>query len=94
MTVTENDAEYKRFAEQLFGLKKPKVQVGIFEADGQAPAGEGTTLIEVATWNEFGTTDIPARSFLRARARAGSCSRACAPHRARPLRTGAGASRA
>lgn len=41
------------------------------EIFGQAPAradlsDESLTVIEVAVWNEFGTEDVPARSFIRA----------------------------
>ena len=47
------------------------VTAGIQAADGAKPKeGDGDdsppTLLDVATWNEFGTDRIPARSFLRA----------------------------
>lgn len=31
-----------------------------------SPEKDGTSVVDVATWNEFGTDRIPARSFLRA----------------------------
>lgn len=42
--------------------------VGVHEAEGSAEAegGEGATVLEVATWNEFGTVDSEARSFIAA----------------------------
>lgn len=44
----------------------PAVEVGVLEGDGeQQYADSEATVLDVATWNEFGTEDIPARSFLR-----------------------------
>lgn len=61
------DQGYKELVRRVFDLKSPKVAVGIFEADGaQEHDGErGTTVLDVAVWNEFGTDTIPERSFLR-----------------------------
>lgn len=66
--VRDTDRGYEAMTKAIFGLQRPQVGVGIFEAGGQAPAGRGVTLIEVAVWNEFGTEDghVPGRSFLRA----------------------------
>lgn len=60
------DNGYKALVERIYGLKKSKVAVGIFEADGGQPHGDGVTVADVAAWNEFGTDTIPERSFLRA----------------------------
>jgi hypothetical protein len=46
--------------------EKPEVTIGIHSALGSVDHGGGTTTLEVAIWNEFGTTRIPERSFLRA----------------------------
>ena len=46
-----------------------RVTVGVHEAEGSAPAeGEDgdATLLDVAIFNEFGTVDIPPRSFIGA----------------------------
>jgi hypothetical protein len=64
-SVRDVDKGYRKLIDKVFKLQKPKVAVGIFEADGQASAGEGVTLIEVAVINEFGGGNVPARSFLR-----------------------------
>lgn len=66
MTVKDTDHGYRDLVKRIYGLKKPKVAVGIFAADGDQAADGGTTLIEVAVWNEFGTGSTPARSFIRA----------------------------
>lgn len=62
----DTDNGYKALVERIYGLKKPKVAVGIFEADGGQPHGDEVTVADVAAWNEFGTETIPERSFLRA----------------------------
>lgn len=53
--------------------KKPYVKIGILEGQAEKPkkgdvkitTGEVPTLVEVATFHEFGTKTIPQRSFLR-----------------------------
>ena len=43
------------------------LKVGILAGDAQAEgAAPGVTVLDIATWNEFGTSRIPARSFIRA----------------------------
>jgi hypothetical protein len=66
MTIKDIDRGYRDLMKRVFEMRDVKVAVGIFETDGQVDAGDGTRLIEVATWNEFGTGTIPARSFIRA----------------------------
>lgn len=69
MPLKDVDHGYKKLVETVFGLGKPKITVGIFEAEGNAKVGDDElTLIQVAIWNEFGTDDghVPARSFIRA----------------------------
>jgi hypothetical protein len=43
--------------------KKPSVVVGF--PDGSLAYPDGTPVINVAIWNEFGTEDIPERAFFR-----------------------------
>lgn len=47
------------------GLKKG-LTVGIHAEEGGAAHGEGATVAEVASYQEFGTETIPERSFIRA----------------------------
>jgi hypothetical protein len=42
------------------------ITVGVHSGEGSATYEDGATVLEVAIWNEFGTSRIPARSFLRA----------------------------
>lgn len=64
--ITDNDKGYKELVARVFGFGRPKITVGVHEKDGGAEHGEGTTIADVATWNEFGAGSIPERSFLRA----------------------------
>lgn len=42
------------------------VRVGIHPDAGSEHYPDGTSVLDVAIWNEFGTENIPERSFLRA----------------------------
>jgi hypothetical protein len=66
--IRDVDKGAKRLLNRLTEMAKgkPRVAVGVFEADGAAPAGEGVTVIEVATINEWGGGTTPSRSWLRA----------------------------
>jgi hypothetical protein len=71
--ITDKDHGYAALVKRLYGETKARVEVGILAGEGHADDehGEGTTLIDVATWMEFGTTDangnihVPERSFIR-----------------------------
>lgn len=52
------------------GLDGRAVKVGLPKGAGTYP--EGTPVISVGVWNEFGTSMIPARSFLRSGIRKGN----------------------
>lgn len=64
--IIDKDLGYRELIDRVYTLGKPKIAVGIFEADGQQEADDGVTLIEVATINEFGGGHVPSRSFIRA----------------------------
>jgi hypothetical protein len=66
--VTDKDKGWSALAQQLQSLSGDvHVLVGVqgAQADAEHP-GAGATNAEVASWNEFGTSRIPARSFIRA----------------------------
>lgn len=66
--ITDRDHGYKAFLAKMAEASKERgITVGIHAAEGSAPVpgGKGTTLVEVGTWNEFGTDSIPSRSFIR-----------------------------
>lgn len=58
---------FKKFIEEA--MKRPYITVGFHQDAGSEP--DGTTIVEVAFWNEFGTVTkeghehIPERSFMR-----------------------------
>lgn len=64
--VIDRDMGYKAFADKMKRASRgdPHVTVGVHGKDGARGAGEPTN-VEVATFNEFGTTTVPERSFLR-----------------------------
>jgi len=49
----------------LKALKNRKIKVGILQGLGEHPKGDGETFAEIAFWNEFGTSRIPPRPFMR-----------------------------
>lgn len=63
--IKDRDRGYRSLVRRLYGLKKPKLAVGIMQAEGAEDHG-GVTTLQVAQWMEFGTSTVPARSFLRA----------------------------
>lgn len=52
----------RKFVNTLKGLEKKAVYVG-FNSDSGGYE-DGTTVAQVAAWNEFGTSRIPARPFM------------------------------
>lgn len=46
--------------------KRPFIKIGILSGTGEHPnATRGQTVAEIGWWNEFGTSTIPERPFLR-----------------------------
>lgn len=65
-TIRDTDHGYKALVERVYGFAKPSIDVGILAEDGSEVHGDDdVTIIAVATFNEFGTESIPARSFIR-----------------------------
>lgn len=64
--VIDKDRGYKAFVRAMQNASKadPHVTVGVHGKD-EARGGDEPTNVEVATFNEFGTTTAPARPFLR-----------------------------
>jgi hypothetical protein len=65
MQVKDVDRGYKDLVKRVFEARRAKLEAGILEADGARADGD-LTVLEVATYNEFGTENVPERSFLRA----------------------------
>lgn len=61
--VKDTDKGYRKLVETVFKMGAPSVSVGIFDT---ATGDNGESIVDIASWQEFGTVDIPERSFLRA----------------------------
>lgn len=61
--ITLDTAKLKRLKRELDRCKDAYVEVGIYDKAGEYE--DGTSVIMVALWNEFGTESIPSRPFLR-----------------------------
>lgn len=57
--------EYDRVVKQLRN-RTARITAGIHAADGARNHSEGTSVIEIANIHEFGSRNIPERSFVRA----------------------------
>ena len=73
VTIKDTDKGYKALVARLYGFARPRIDVGILEAEGGKPEVDSAmTVLEVAIINEFGGIDAngnehpPARSFIRA----------------------------
>ncbi len=63
--ITDRDRGYKKRMRALDKLKDgASITVGIHENDGAGAHGD-TTIADVGAFHEFGTDDIPERSFVR-----------------------------
>ena len=60
---TDLTPEGKRYFRELEKLAKLEVQVG-FQA-GEKTYEDGTDLVDVAAYNEYGSSDTPARPFMK-----------------------------
>lgn len=60
---TDLTPEGKRYFKELERLSKLEVQVG-FQA-GEKTYEDGTDLVDVAAYNEYGSSDTPARPFMK-----------------------------
>jgi len=73
VTITDVDHGAAAFLKRMKEFQKPRIDVGILSGEGHAddPHGPELTLVEVAVFNEFGTTGangevhVPERSFIR-----------------------------
>jgi phage gpG-like protein len=63
-TIELNDARLKDLL-KAFKNKLPTVRVGILGDKNSRKDGDGQTNAEIGAQHEFGTTELPQRSFLR-----------------------------
>lgn len=63
MAVTDKDMGFVQAVTSLEKLARLSVKIGIQSDAGSYP--DGTSVLDVAVWNEFGTAKIPSRPFIR-----------------------------
>lgn len=61
--VTIKDMGFEQFKRELEAAQTATVTIGIHEGSGSV---DGVTIAEYAAYNEYGTSKIPERSFMRA----------------------------
>lgn len=61
MTVTDRDLGWKAIKREVERAQRREVAVGILQGSNDS---EGTSIAEYATYNEFGTEDVPSRPFM------------------------------
>lgn len=62
-----NLKQLKQFSKSLNAIIDKEVKIGVFaDKGGNLTYEDGTTVLENAIWQEYGTSTIPARSFIRA----------------------------
>jgi len=67
MSVQDIDRGYKKLFEMAEKMsRKPYVKVGVVGNAAKERDDDGATVAEYASYNEFGTENIPERSFIRA----------------------------
>ena len=66
--ITDRDRGYKALMRRVQKAARGRtVKVGLLSGDGAEPAGDGDkSLLDVATFHEFGIGNNPERSFVRA----------------------------
>ena len=61
MAVTDRDLGWKAIKRELERAQRREVAVGILQGSNNS---EGASIAEYATYNEFGTQDVPSRPFM------------------------------
>ena len=62
-TTDKGKDALKEFVKRMNKVKGSYVTIGVHEDAGQYE--DGTSIVSVALWNEFGTKHIPSRPFMR-----------------------------
>ena len=61
MAVTDRDLGWKAIKREVERAQRREVAVGILQGSSDS---EGASIAEYATYNEFGTEDVPSRPFM------------------------------
>ena len=60
--VEDNDLGLKQIEKDLLTLGEYEIKIGLQSGD---TLDDGTPLAAIGAWNEYGTSDIPSRPFMR-----------------------------
>ena len=63
MAVVDHDLGFRKIVSNLQDLDNAEIVVGVLRNAGKEK--DGTDLVDVAVYNEFGTKHIPSRPFIR-----------------------------
>ncbi len=63
-SVRERDLGWKRIQREIKSARKASVKVGVL-GEGDTYEDSGASVLDIAIYNEFGTSQIPARPFIR-----------------------------
>lgn len=63
VSTTDNKAAQEKLMRELQRAKNSYVTIGLHEDAGTYD--DGTSIVDVGFWNEFGTVNAPQRSFIR-----------------------------
>lgn len=58
-------SERENLPKRLRSFQSSYVTIGVHDGAGTYPGGDAPEVVEVALWMEFGTRDVPERSYLR-----------------------------
>lgn len=65
MTVIIKDKGWNRILKNLNEIDNSYVKIGLLGDSGSYEGDGSVNIAQVATWNEFGTSTIPSRPFMR-----------------------------
>lgn len=63
-TKVKGQDRVDRLRSKLRKFPHAYVQIGFFQGAGKYPGEDAPEVVEVALWNEYGTSNMPARPFL------------------------------
>lgn len=63
--ITLRDTKLKKLTAELERFTRMEIQIGYYADGNHETYEDGTSVVDVATFHEFGTQNMPQRSFLR-----------------------------
>lgn len=63
--IRTDDVEWERIKKEMRNPKRGKLLVGVLDGADRKHPNADVTVGQIAVWNEYGTQNMPARSFAR-----------------------------